>query len=116
MLRELTLGQYYPADSIVHRLDPRTKLFGTMVFIASLFIADNIWGYLIATFVLAAVIRLTQVPVLDLQDHKGRRAAGSLYGSASDLSGDRFVSDDPDDHSQSADRWSGKGTGLFKGP
>ena len=63
MLRELTLGQYYPADSIVHRLDPRTKLFGTMVFIASLFIADNIWGYLIATFVLAAIIRLTQVPV-----------------------------------------------------
>ena len=44
MLRELTLGQYYPADSIVHRLDPRTKLFATMVFIASLFIADNIWG------------------------------------------------------------------------
>ena len=36
MLRELTLGQYYPADSIVHRLDPRTKLFATMVFIASL--------------------------------------------------------------------------------
>ena len=63
MLRELTLGQYYPADSIVHLLDPRTKLFGTMVFIASLFIADNIWGYLIATAVLAAVIRLTQVPV-----------------------------------------------------
>ena len=63
MLRELTLGQYYPADSIVHRLDPRTKLFATMVFIASLFIADNIWGYLIATFVLAAIIRLTQVPV-----------------------------------------------------
>lgn len=31
MLRELTLGQYYPADSIVHLLDPRTKLFGTMV-------------------------------------------------------------------------------------
>ena len=57
MLRELTLGQYYPADSIVHLLDPRTKLFGTMVFIASLFIADNIWGYLIATAVLAAVIR-----------------------------------------------------------
>ena len=63
MLRELTLGQYYPADSIVHRLDPRTKLFATMAFIASLFIADNIWGYLIATFVLAAIIRLTQVPV-----------------------------------------------------
>ena len=36
MFREITLGQYYPVDSAVHRLDPRTKLFGTMVFIASL--------------------------------------------------------------------------------
>ena len=32
MLREITLGQYYPVDSPVHRLDPRTKLFGTMVY------------------------------------------------------------------------------------
>ena len=63
MFREITLGQYYPVDSAVHRLDPRTKLFGTMVFIASLFVADNIWGYVIATVVLAAVIKLTRVPV-----------------------------------------------------
>lgn len=63
MFREITLGQYYPVDSAVHRLDPRTKLFGTMVFIASLFIADNIWGYIIATLVLGAVIHLTKVPL-----------------------------------------------------
>ena len=62
MFREITLGQYYPVDSVVHRLDPRTKLFGTMVFIASLFIADNIWGYVIATVVLAAAIKITKVP------------------------------------------------------
>lgn len=62
MLREITLGQYYPVDSVVHRLDPRTKLFGTMVFIASLFISDNIWGYAIATVALAAAIRITRVP------------------------------------------------------
>ena len=49
-------------DSAVHRLDPRTKLFGTMVYIISLFIADNIGGYLLATLALAAVIRLTKVP------------------------------------------------------
>ena len=41
MFREITLGQYYPVDSAVHRLDPRTKLFGTMVFIASLFVPDR---------------------------------------------------------------------------
>src|SRR5699024_6977716 len=62
MLRDITLGQYYPVDSAVHRLDPRTKLFGTMVYIISLFIADNIWGYLLATLALAGVIHLTKVP------------------------------------------------------
>ena len=62
MLRDITLGQYYPVDSPVHRLDPRTKLFGTMVYIISLFVADSLWGYLAATAALAAVIRLTRVP------------------------------------------------------
>ena len=41
MLREITLGQYYPVDSVIHRLDPRTKLFGTLVFILSLFFSGN---------------------------------------------------------------------------
>ena len=31
MLRDITLGQYYPADSILHRLDPRVKFVGTIV-------------------------------------------------------------------------------------
>ncbi len=62
MLREITLGQYYPVDSVIHRLDPRTKLFGTLVFIVSLFLANNIWGYVLATIVLAVVIKLTKVP------------------------------------------------------
>ena len=49
MLRDITLGQYYPVDSLLHRLDPRTKLFGTLVYIVTLFIADNLWAYLAAT-------------------------------------------------------------------
>ena len=63
MLRDITLGQSYPVDSLIHRLDPRTKLFGTMVFILSLFVANNIWGYLLGTIALAAVIILTKVPL-----------------------------------------------------
>lgn len=63
MLRDITLGQYYPVDSLIHSLDPRTKLFGTMVFILSLFVANNIWGYLLGTVALAAVIVLTKVPL-----------------------------------------------------
>ena len=62
MIRDITLGQYYPVDSCIHRLDPRTKLFGTMVFIISLFLADSVWGYVLATLVLAAVIRCSRVP------------------------------------------------------
>ncbi len=63
MFREITLGQYYPVDSRIHRLDPRTKLFGTMIFIISLFLADNLWGYGLATAALILVIRMTLVPV-----------------------------------------------------
>lgn len=62
MIRDITLGQYYPVNSILHRLDPRTKLFGTLVFIVSLFITNNIFGYLAATIFLAAAIRLSKVP------------------------------------------------------
>lgn len=62
MIRDITLGQYYPVDSVLHRLDPRTKLFGTMVFIVSLFLADNIWAYVVATAFLAIAIRMSCVP------------------------------------------------------
>lgn len=62
MIRDITIGQYYPAESVIHRLDPRTKLVGTMVFIIALFLADNIWGYLLATVVLALVIGSSKVP------------------------------------------------------
>ena len=37
MLRDITLGQYYPADSVIHKLDPRVKLFSTLIYIISLF-------------------------------------------------------------------------------
>lgn len=63
MIRDITLGQYYPVDSILHRLDPRTKLFGTLVFIVSLFLADNILAYVVATAFLAVAIHLSKVPV-----------------------------------------------------
>ena len=61
MLRDITIGQYYPADSPIHRLDPRTKLFGTLVYIVSLFFADNLWCYGAATLFLAAAVRISRV-------------------------------------------------------
>lgn len=63
MIRDITIGQYYPVDSVVHRLDPRTKLFGTMIYIISLFFANNIWCYAAATLFLAAAVKLSKVPL-----------------------------------------------------
>ena len=62
MIRDITIGQYYAADSIIHRLDPRVKLAGTMLYIISLFTADGPICYLLAVFALAAVIHLSTVP------------------------------------------------------
>ncbi|MEG7531280.1 MAG: energy-coupling factor transporter transmembrane component T [Hungatella sp.] len=62
MIRDITLGQYYPVDSLLHRLDPRTKLFGTMVFMISLFLANNLGTYVVATVFLILAIRLSHVP------------------------------------------------------
>ncbi len=62
MLRDITIGQYYPADSVIHRLDPRVKLMGTFLYIISLFSFRGIAGFLLATLFLIAVIRLSKVP------------------------------------------------------
>lgn len=62
MLRDITLGQYYQTDSVIHRLDPRVKLAGTLIFIISLFCINNFCGYLCAAVFLAVVIRLSHVP------------------------------------------------------
>lgn len=62
MLRDITLGQYYQTESIIHRLDPRVKLAGTLTFIVSLFLFQNYFGYLVAAIFLALVIVLSHVP------------------------------------------------------
>lgn len=62
MLRDITLGQYYPTDSVIHKLDPRTKLVGTMVFIISLFLFRSFPCYLLAAVFLAMVIKVSGVP------------------------------------------------------
>lgn len=62
MLRDITLGQYYQTESVIHRLDPRVKLVGTICYIISLFLVNNIWGYLVAALFLAAMIKLSNVP------------------------------------------------------
>ena len=62
MIRDITIGQYYPAKSMIHRLDPRVKLVCTLLYLVSLFMFRSLSGYLIATLFLAAVIRISRVP------------------------------------------------------
>lgn len=62
MIRDITLGQYYPAKSVIHQLDPRVKLVTTILYVISLFLAKGVIGYVIATIFLAAVIRMSKVP------------------------------------------------------
>ncbi len=62
MLRDITLGQYYQTESVIHRLDPRVKLIATIVFIISLFLVDSFPGYLIAGLFLVCAIKLSQCP------------------------------------------------------
>jgi len=62
MLRDITLGQYYQTDSVIHRLDPRVKLGTTIIYIISLFVFHGIAGYVVAALFLALVIRLSNVP------------------------------------------------------
>lgn len=62
MLRDITLGQYYPADSVIHKLDPRVKLFSTLIFIISLFCFKGIAALGVATVFLFGVIRISKVP------------------------------------------------------
>ena len=54
---------YKRQDSVLHRLDPRTKLFGTLVYIVTLFLADSLFGYAAAALFLVLAIKLSNVPV-----------------------------------------------------
>ena len=63
MLKDITIGQYYPGESVLHRLDPRTKLAGTVLFIISVFLFRTVLGYAVATVFLCSMILLSRIPV-----------------------------------------------------
>lgn len=62
MIKDITLGQYYPGDSAVHRLDPRTKILLTVAYIVAVFLAKSLFGYLPIVAFLALVIHLSGIP------------------------------------------------------
>lgn len=62
MLSDITLGQYFPGDSFIHRLDPRTKIIGTMLFISSIFFAESYLAYGILAAFAAVTILISRIP------------------------------------------------------
>lgn len=62
MIRDITIGQYYPADSIIHKLDPRVKLLAVVLYVISLFTFRSLVGFLVITLALLGMILLSKVP------------------------------------------------------
>ena len=63
MLKDITLGQYFPGNSIIHRLDPRTKLIMLVVYIVALFMATGWSAYAVLFAALVWVIQVSTIPV-----------------------------------------------------
>lgn len=56
MLKDITIGQFFPGNSFMHRLDPRMKLLLTMLYIVMLFLVPDFWGFLVTGIILAMVV------------------------------------------------------------
>ena len=63
MLKDITLGQFFPGTSVVHRLDPRTKLLMLVIYIVALFLANNWVSYLVVFAFLALIIVISAIPL-----------------------------------------------------
>lgn len=63
MLKDITLGQFYPVDSPLHKLDPRAKLLLIIAYIVSIFLADSLIPYLVLVLFTLGVVLLSRVPV-----------------------------------------------------
>ena len=63
MLKDITLGQYFPGKSFVHRLDPRTKLLVLIIYIAALFTAVSWLSYAACLVFLAVSIAISGIPL-----------------------------------------------------
>lgn len=63
MIRDITIGQYYPVASPIHKLDPRTKILGTLIYIIALFFVKHFIGYGFVALSLYAAIRISKVPL-----------------------------------------------------
>ena len=61
MLKDITLGQYFPMDSPIHSLDPRIKIVLTLFFIIAIFFIQSLWGFLAVTLYVAGAVFLSKL-------------------------------------------------------
>lgn len=64
MLADIMIGQYFHGNSVIHRLDPRTKIMSTILFISSIFLAENYQAYSVVAAFVAIVIGLAGIPAI----------------------------------------------------
>ena len=62
MIKDITIGQYIPGDSFIHKLDPRVKIMLSLFFIIDLFILNNFWGYIFVVAFIGAIIVISKLP------------------------------------------------------
>ncbi len=63
MLKDITIGQYFPGESIVHKLDPRIKILIIGLFISSLFFIDSFFPYILIVLFIGTVIKVADLPL-----------------------------------------------------
>ena len=62
MMKDITLGQYFPGDSVIHKMDPRTKILLVLVYIVLTFMINNFAGYVVLVLFLAAAVLISRIP------------------------------------------------------
>lgn len=63
MLKDITLGQFFPGDSFLHRLDPRMKIIASVLYIVVIFLCKNIFSFVFITAVTLALVLLSGIPL-----------------------------------------------------
>ena len=66
MLKDITLGQYFPGTTVAHKLDPRTKILLVVLYIVALFCAKGVAGYVLMALCLAVCVRISKVGIKQL--------------------------------------------------
>lgn len=66
MFKDVAFGQYYPADSIIHRLDARVKMLITLLFVIAIFFIKSYFGFMLTAVILIGIVVLAKLPMMSV--------------------------------------------------